>query len=220
MISFGCHICDISVMSISWHKYLGSKFWYQFDINLTSRFVLVTYQWRVNVKVTLNWPKCDVTMLLGTPWVRKTAHSSSSSVLNMSNFLQLLCYFFLSLFYHIVLMDTTVQFSTRRRNKASVSFNAVIQLHYNMLHKTSLSTLHNKSGKTKFKEEGNRRFPGERIIKGNKEEGNNTTKRQQQSGSGCEFDVRLIMEDQSLLEWWKLARPLGERRDFFKFFTF
>ena len=121
-------------------------------------------------------------------------------MLNMSNFLQLLCYFFLSLFNRIVLMDTTVQFSTRRRNKASVSFNAVIQLHYNMLHKTSLSTLHNKSGKTKFKEEGNRRFPGERIIKGNKEEGNNTTKRQQQSGSGCEFDVRLIMEDQSLLE--------------------
>ena len=26
MISFGCHICDISVMSISLHKYLGSKF--------------------------------------------------------------------------------------------------------------------------------------------------------------------------------------------------
>ena len=60
MISFGCHICDISVMSISWHKNLGSKFWYQFDINLTSRFVLVTYQWRVDVKVTLNWPKSDV----------------------------------------------------------------------------------------------------------------------------------------------------------------
>ena len=65
LISLGCHICDISVMSISWHKNLGSKFWYQFDINLTSRFVLVTYQWRVDVKVTLNWPKSDVTVLAG-----------------------------------------------------------------------------------------------------------------------------------------------------------
>ena len=66
MISFGCHIYDISLMSISWHTNLGSKFWYQFDINPTSRFVLVTYQWRVDVKVTLDWPKSDVTVLLET----------------------------------------------------------------------------------------------------------------------------------------------------------